>query len=62
MGADSLHYLSLDGLRDAVGGGNDHYCTACYTRDYPVEPPTDEAAYMQMVFKLAEGAEPVEPK
>jgi amidophosphoribosyltransferase len=62
MGADSLQYLSLDGLREAVGSGNNDYCTACYTREYPVEPPTDEAAYMQMVFKLAEGAEPVEPK
>jgi len=62
MGADSLQYLSLDGLREAVGSGNSDYCTACYTREYPVAPPTDNEAYMQMVFKLAEGAETVKPK
>lgn len=52
MGADTLSYLSLDGLREAVGPRHDSYCTACYTKDYPVAPPRDEAAYMQMVFKL----------
>ena len=61
LGADSLAYLSLDGLNEAVGPSNSNYCNACYTREYPVEPPSDKAAYMQMVFKLPEGAEPVEP-
>ena len=54
MGADSLAYLSLDGLRGAVGPTNPDYCTACYTREYPVAPPSDKDAYMQMVFKLPE--------
>lgn len=61
LGADSLAYLSLDGLNEAVGPSHSRYCNACYTRDYPVDPPSDKAAYMQMVFKLPEGAEPVEP-
>ena len=61
LGADSLAYLSLDGLREAVGSTHANYCTACYTRDYPVPPPSDTEAYMQMVFKLPDGAEPVEP-
>ena len=61
LGADSLAYLSLDGLQEAVGPSHSHYCNACYTRDYPVAPPSDNDAYMQMVFKLPEGAEPVEP-
>ena len=61
LGADSLAYLSLDGLNEAVGPSSNSYCNACYTREYPVEPPSDKAAYMQMVFKLPEGAEPVEP-
>ena len=61
LGADSLAYLSLDGLNEAVGPSNSRYCNACYTRDYPVDPPSDKAANMQMVFKLPEGAEPVEP-
>ncbi len=36
IGADSLAYLSLDGLRKAAGEGEDAmYCTACYTGKYP---------------------------
>jgi amidophosphoribosyltransferase len=36
IGADSLAYLSLEGLRKAAGEGEDPmYCTACYTGKYP---------------------------
>jgi amidophosphoribosyltransferase len=36
IGADSLAYLSLDGLRKAAGEGEQPmYCTACYTGKYP---------------------------
>ncbi|MBZ5570545.1 MAG: amidophosphoribosyltransferase [Acidobacteriia bacterium] len=36
VGADSLAYLSLDGLRKACGDGEKTtYCTACYTGVYP---------------------------
>jgi amidophosphoribosyltransferase len=36
--ADSLAYLSQDGLREAVGyPGGDGFCEACFTGDYPVE-------------------------
>lgn len=36
IGADSLAYLSLEGLRQAAGEGEEHfYCTACYTGKYP---------------------------
>ncbi|HKH50184.1 MAG TPA: amidophosphoribosyltransferase, partial [Thermoanaerobaculia bacterium] len=34
--ADSLAYLSLDGMLTAVGGPADSYCTACWTGDYRV--------------------------
>ena len=61
LGADSLSYLSLGGLRDAVGTRNNHYCTACYTREYPVKPPSDKEAYMQMVFKLPDSSDAIEP-
>jgi hypothetical protein len=44
-----------------VGSRHENYCKACYTRDYPVEPPVDKEAYMQMVFKLPEDTESVEP-
>ncbi|MBX6377033.1 MAG: amidophosphoribosyltransferase [Clostridia bacterium] len=39
IGADSLAFLSLDALKRAAGGGRDHFCTACFTGDYPVLPP-----------------------
>jgi amidophosphoribosyltransferase len=36
VGADSLAYLSLEGLRKAAGHGElTNYCTACYTGKYP---------------------------
>ena len=60
LGADSLAYLSLDGLRSAVGAANGNYCYACYTREYRVPPPSDKAAYMQMVLKLPGDGQPVQ--
>ena len=36
IGADSLAYLSLEGLKIACGEGEKtHYCSACYTGKYP---------------------------
>jgi amidophosphoribosyltransferase len=35
--ADSLSYLSLGRLREAVGDVNHEYCYACYTGDYPTD-------------------------
>ena len=60
LGADTLSYLSLDGLQNAVGSANGNYCYACYTREYRVPPPSDKAAYMQMVLKLPGGGQPVQ--
>lgn len=57
MGADTLAYLSMDGLQQAVGDSHPNYCTACYTKNYPVEPPQDTEAYRQMVLKMASGIE-----
>ena len=57
MGADTLAYLSMDGLQQAVGDSHPDYCTACYTKNYPVEPPQDTEAYRQMVLKMASGIE-----
>jgi amidophosphoribosyltransferase len=42
LGCDSLAYLSLDGLYEAVRGGRDTHCDACFTGDYPLER-TDSA-------------------
>jgi len=36
--ADSLAYLSLEGLLKACDGGEHNgYCTACYTGNYPTQ-------------------------
>src|SRR3954470_20307051 len=36
IGADSLSYLSVEGLKKACGeGAKTNYCTACYTGKYP---------------------------
>jgi amidophosphoribosyltransferase len=34
IGADSLHFLSLDGMMQAIGSES-HYCNACFTGQYP---------------------------
>ncbi len=52
LDADSVAYLSLDGLTGAVKGGSSKYCTSCYTGVYPVAFPRDEAAYLQLALKL----------
>lgn len=42
IGADSLEYLSLDGMLECVPNGPHNYCTACFSGKYPVpiEPDT----------------------
>jgi amidophosphoribosyltransferase len=37
LGADSLAYLSLDGVYEAVGGARAHHCDACFSGEYPLE-------------------------
>lgn len=41
IGADSLGYLSVDRLHELMDG-NYHYCAACFTGTYPVEPPKED--------------------
>ncbi len=36
IGADSIGYLSLDGLFRAIGKGRQGFCTGCLTGNYPV--------------------------
>jgi amidophosphoribosyltransferase len=54
IGADSLSYLSLEGLLGAVGQRRQSYCTSCYTGEYPVEFPRNEQAYLQLALKLVQ--------
>jgi amidophosphoribosyltransferase len=59
--ADSVQYLSLEGMLSTVGSERSSYCSSCYTGVYPVPFPRDEARYLQLALKLdrAEKAEPV---
>ena len=52
IGADSVGYLSLEGLLSSVGKRRSSYCTSCYTGQYPVAFPRNEAAYLQLALKL----------
>ena len=44
VGADSLGYLSVDGLVSATGRGNSDFCLGCLTGRYPAEPAMAGAA------------------
>jgi amidophosphoribosyltransferase len=52
--ADSLAYLSLEGLLKSVTPEGGSYCTSCYTGHYPVAFPRDERAYLQLALKAVE--------
>ena len=39
LGADSLAYLSMDGVYEAVGTPRERHCDACFTGDYPLGDP-----------------------
>jgi amidophosphoribosyltransferase len=50
--ADSLQYLSLEGLLAAVDSHRSGYCTACYTGKYPVAFPKNGEQQVQLPLKL----------
>jgi amidophosphoribosyltransferase len=37
IGVESLEYLSLEGLLNAIGKGSNRFCAACMTGNYPVD-------------------------
>jgi amidophosphoribosyltransferase len=43
LGADSLGYLSLDGMLRASAGSPDRFCHACFSGTYPTPLPSDTA-------------------
>ncbi len=52
LGADTLAYLSLEGMLAGVGDARAAYCTSCYTGHYPVAFPRDREQYLQLALKL----------
>lgn len=48
LDADSLGYLSVEGLLEAVGDPSDtKYCTACYTGNYPTRIDSRDQTYRE---------------
>lgn len=41
IGVDSLAYLSLDGMLNAMPDGPGGFCDACFSGRYPIKPPRD---------------------
>jgi amidophosphoribosyltransferase len=57
LGADSLHYLSLEGVYEAVGGVRGMHCDACFSGDYPLagtESAGGKFAFEQAALPLVE--------
>ncbi len=46
IGADSLGYLSVEGLIEAIGLSADKLCTACFNGKYPMEVPRTGNKYV----------------
>ncbi|MCL4838831.1 MAG: amidophosphoribosyltransferase [Thermoanaerobaculia bacterium] len=53
--ADSLGYLSLEGLLSAVRSPGESFCTACWTGDYRVPPAGEERAQAALFPREEEG-------
>ncbi len=51
MGADSLGYLSLEGLRRTTGSLKQGFCDACFSDEYPVPFETDESSPQLSLFR-----------
>jgi amidophosphoribosyltransferase len=43
LGADSLHYLSLEGVYEAIDQARGDHCDACFSGDYPLAGTEDSA-------------------
>jgi amidophosphoribosyltransferase len=46
VGADSLGYLSLDGLVEAAGGDGSSFCRACFDGEYPIPVPESAGKFV----------------
>jgi amidophosphoribosyltransferase len=51
VGTDTLGYLSLKGMMEAIGGDTDQYCTACWTDEHPVALPVEGEGQLKLFEK-----------
>lgn len=58
VGADSLSYISEDGMIDATLQPRESLCTACFTGEYPIELPPEERLGKNVLERGAAGCEP----
>jgi len=58
IGADSLGYLSKDGMVSASGQAESTLCTACFTGNYPIELPTADRLGKNLLERPAAACEP----
>jgi amidophosphoribosyltransferase len=49
IGADSVHYLSIAGLVDALGLPQESLCLGCLTGRYPVEVPAERRRFQKLL-------------
>jgi amidophosphoribosyltransferase len=49
VGADSVHYLSMAGLVEAIGLPADRLCLGCLTGRYPVEVPEERHRFQKLL-------------
>ena len=71
IGADSLDYLSVDGMLISTGVPTERFCHACFSGGYPIEVPAETARTKHVLELPVSGnghrkplpvvAEPAEP-
>jgi amidophosphoribosyltransferase len=54
IGADSLGYLSWEGLYSFINSGREEFCDACFTGNYPVEIPHHREPHQLHLFDAKE--------
>src|SRR5437764_4644163 len=53
LGADSLHYLSLEGVYEAIGQSRETHCDACFSGEYPLSDSGEGAGKFALELPLA---------
>lgn len=48
IGADSLHYISMEGMYEALQRQGNFFCAACFSGKYPVDIEAEESAVKEM--------------
>ena len=61
LGADSLAYLSLEGVYEAIGAPRDSHCDACFSGDFPLDGRSRRAASSRWRRGSASSASCVQP-